>query len=231
MSRVERLIGLQELEIEMAGLEKALAEARAKVGESPALKKAKLDVAQASENYQQLCEQQKGLEWQSEDAHTKLKAVNEKLYSGRVSSPKELTNLQQEAELLNSKASALDEEGLEVIEKAENAAKSLAGLKGTLEQTEAVWQVEQKNLKEEIANMQLKLEQLREKRELSIKDISGHALQLYERVKQQKGVAVARVVHGTCEGCRISLSTAQLQRARGESLERCGNCGRILFCE
>ena len=44
------------------------------------------------------------------------------------------------------------------------------------------------------------------------------------------GVAVARVVHGTCEGCRLSLSAAELDQLRhgGSGRLRCEQCGRIL---
>jgi predicted nucleic acid-binding Zn-ribbon protein len=44
------------------------------------------------------------------------------------------------------------------------------------------------------------------------------------------GVAVARVVHGTCEGCRLSLSATELDQLRhgGSGRLRCEQCGRIL---
>jgi predicted nucleic acid-binding Zn-ribbon protein len=231
MSSVTKLIGLQELEIEIASLEKVLADSQGKVGESPALRQAKENVKRADDTYKKLVDHQKEMEWQSEDINTKLKAVNEKLYSGRVTNPKELTSLQQEAGILSGKANELDGEALDVIEKAEIAGQSLSREREKLKQAEGIWHVEQQQLKEEIDNIQEKLATLKEKRSGSIEGISSHAMQLYERVKQQRGVAVARVTQGTCGGCRIGLSTAQLQRARGETLERCGNCGRILFCE
>lgn len=231
MSSVTKLIGLQELEIEIASLEKALADSQGRVGESPALRQAKENVKRAENIYKELGDHQKEMEWQSEDINTKLKAVNEKLYSGRVTNPKELTSLQHEASILSGKANELDGEALDVIEKAEIAGQNLSSEREKLKQAEGIWHVEQQQLKEEIDNIQEKLATLKEKRSGSIEGISPYAMQLYERVKQQRGVAVARVTQGTCGGCRIGLSTAQLQRARGETLERCGNCGRILFCE
>lgn len=44
------------------------------------------------------------------------------------------------------------------------------------------------------------------------------------------GVAVARVVHGTCDGCRLSLSATELDQLRhgGSGRLRCEQCGRIL---
>ena len=49
------------------------------------------------------------------------------------------------------------------------------------------------------------------------------------KLKKQKGTAVAKVEQGVCCGCRISLPSTELQRARSDSLVRCSSCGRILF--
>lgn len=56
-------------------------------------------------------------------------------------------------------------------------------------------------------------------------------LATYERLAERLGgVAVARVVHGTCDGCRLSLSATELDHLRhaGSALAHCEQCGRIL---
>ena len=59
MSSVTKLIGLQELEIEIASLEKVLADSQGKVGESPALRQAKENVKRADDTYKKLVDHQK----------------------------------------------------------------------------------------------------------------------------------------------------------------------------
>ncbi|MDD2472261.1 MAG: hypothetical protein PHT28_05030 [Dehalococcoidales bacterium] len=231
MSIVVKLLGLQELEIDIASLEKAMADARVRLGESPALRKAKEAVCVAEKNSEQLCSRQKELEWQSEELDEKIKVVNEKLYSGRITNPKELSNLQQESGLLSGKAEKIDEEALAIIEQAETAGQVLSQALEKLKNEENRWMAEQQQIKQEMINMEQKLAILRQRRSEVIGEIPSQALQEYERVKAKKGTALARVIQGACEGCRIGLSTAQLQRARGETLEKCANCGRILFCE
>jgi predicted nucleic acid-binding Zn-ribbon protein len=93
------------------------------------------------------------------------------------------------------------------------------------------WKLDQNQLAQDIQTILEKLAVLRQKRDNAAGEIDTQTLQVYERIKAQRGFAVARVVNGACEGCRISLSSAQLQHARSASMEKCANCGRILFCE
>jgi len=231
MSVVIKLLELQELEIEIAALEKAITEARSNLGESQALKKARVDAVKWDNHLRQLTSRQKDLELQSQELDAKLKNVNEKLYSGRVTNPKELTNLQQEADLLGTKAARVDEETIAVMEQTEKASDACKQSQHTLKEEEDSSRIEQKKLKEEIEDMLQKLGLLKQRHAQMSGEIPPQVLQQYERIKMQKGIAVARVSHGSCGGCRINLSTSQLQRVRNEPLERCANCGRILFSE
>ena len=54
---------------------------------------------------------------------------------------------------------------------------------------------------------------------------------MYESLlKTRDGSAVAKVERGMCQGCRLTLPTLELQRARSsEGIARCGSCGRILY--
>ncbi len=226
-----KLLGLQELENEIRATEKALEASRGKLGESQALKKAREKVNQAESIFNELSSRQKSLEWQAEDLKAKLDRANEQLYSGRVKNPKELSNLQHEAQLLSSNISKTDEETLEVIEKAETAEDALSQQKETLRQVEAEWQAEQEELKNAIPGYQARITELRQKRDELIGAIDEQYIRIYERIKLQRGQAVARVLQGACEGCHISLSSAQLQRSRSTNIEKCANCGRILFSE
>jgi len=86
-------------------------------------------------------------------------------------------------------------------------------------------------LKQEIESNRHKIAVLEEKHAQLKSEIDAGTMHIYKRLKQQRGSAVARVVQGTCEGCRLSLSSAQLQRSRSADMEKCANCGRILFSE
>jgi len=231
MSTIAKLLALQDLEFELAALRRQSVEAQNRLGESSALKKARQELEQAENTYQDLCSQQQSLEWQSEDFKSKLQVVNEQLYSGRVKNPKELTNLQREAEIFSANLAKTEEEALLVMEKTEGMTDELELARKNMQQAEEEWTEEQGRLKKEIEKNRQKMTSLQEKHAQLKPTIDAGTMRIYERLKQQRGSAVARVVQGSCEGCHLSLSSAQLQRSRGDSMEKCANCGRILFSE
>ena len=115
------------------------------------------------------------------------------------------------------------------MEESEAAAARAAGTASRLEKLDAGWQAEQKQLKSGIAERKQQLAGLREKRASLSAGIEPEAIGFYTGLRERKGTAVARVEQGICRGCRISLSSAGLQRVKGGALIECTSCGRILF--
>jgi predicted nucleic acid-binding Zn-ribbon protein len=74
-------------------------------------------------------------------------------------------------------------------------------------------------------------EELTAKRTQEASGIDSRATSLYAVLRERKaGVAVAQVERGMCQGCRITLPAAVLQKARGSTgLVQCVRCERILF--
>jgi len=60
--------------------------------------------------------------------------------------------------------------------------------------------------------------------------IPGPLLKTYDSLVTKKGYSVSSVVKGVCQGCHTSLPP-QLNNilARGESIESCPRCGRIIY--
>lgn len=78
-------------------------------------------------------------------------------------------------------------------------------------------------LREEITVVSQGREELRAK-------IDGPLLKTYDSLVTKKGYSVAPVVKGVCQGCHTSLPP-QLNNilARGESIESCPRCARIVY--
>lgn len=229
MSVIARLWELQELESEISAAEKGLAAARGQLGESPALKQARGNHFLAQLRQKQIAELQKDLEWKAEDLKAKLDKVNEQLYSGRIRNPKELTSLQHEAETFAVTNAGIEEQALGALEQLEEAGQQASAATEAMKQAEAVWQNEQTILKQNIVMLEEKINILTQQREAVAAELDSGALQVYQRIKTQRGTAVARVEQGTCGGCHMTLSTAQLQHSRGANIEKCANCSRILY--
>ena len=231
MSIARQLYQLQGVELEIESEEQALARSVGQLGESRVLAKAKARLSGVRQRLEQLEHEQHDAEWQIEDLEPKLAAARDSLYGGRISNPKELSSLQHEVEGLESRRNRLEEKALGIMERVELATAELASAGSELEALENVWRGEQQKLSLEIERLKGSLSELRRRRQLMLAGISTETVDFYDRLKVQKGWAMARVEQGTCGGCRISLSTAELQRARGNRLVECSSCGRILFLD
>ena len=231
MSIAQKLYQLQEIELEIESEEKALSQCLGRIGESGAVNRIKSGVQSAREQLAGLEQQQHSAEWQIEDIEAKLTAVKEKLYSGRVINPKELASLQQEERSLEVQHDRLEEKALETMEQVEVATADLVALNNELGELEDEWRNQQQELLAEIEKLKKSISELKEKRELALSGIDAGTIDYYNQLKKQKGWAVAKIEQGTCRSCRISLSTAELQRARGNQLVECNSCRRILFLD
>jgi predicted nucleic acid-binding Zn-ribbon protein len=231
MTTARQLYQLQCIELDIESKEKELEQSQARLGESQQLLDAREKLELGRQRLVGLKQQQKDAEWQADDVGAKLAAARDSLYSGSIRSPKELSSLQHEVESLQSKRDSLDEAALEIMEQVEAAAAAVEDLGRELGEVENEWRQQQKQLTESIEELKESLSVLGSQRQQALAGIDAASQDCYRRLRQQKGQAVARVEQGTCRGCRISLSTAELQRAKGNSLVTCSSCGRILFID
>jgi len=229
MTIARELFELQEIDLEIESNEQAVREMTSRLGESEALRQAKSELASAREHLEELGRRQRDLEGEIADTGARLTRTEDQMYSGRTTNPKELTGLQQEAGILKARRSELEDRAVEVIEQAEAAAARAAALTEGLDKLTAQWQAEQEQLGKDIAERQQRLTGLKAKRASLAAAIEPAALAVYHDLRKRRGTAVAGVEQGICRGCRISLSSSQMQRVRSGGLIECTSCGRILF--
>ncbi len=231
MNVSRQLSQLQGIELEIESEEQALDESTSQLGESEALVQSQAKLSAAQQHLEELKKKQQSQEWEVDDLGAKIAAAKEALYSGRIKSPKELSSLQHEVAGLEARRRQLEDEALAVMEQVEEATANLATIESELKTAEDEWRHEQRRLSAEIERLKDELSQLEHKRQLLLAEIDPGAVDFYYQLKKQKGQPVARVEQGMCCGCRLSLSTAELQRVKGNSLVQCSSCRRILFLD
>jgi predicted nucleic acid-binding Zn-ribbon protein len=229
MSVARQLYQLQELDLEIESQEQALSQTMSQLGESQVVLRVQSQLQLEQQRLEELRRKQHSAEWELEDLATKLTTAEETLFSGRVKNPKELTNLQHEVEVLKAKRNQIEEKALEIMEQVELSETSVARINSELETVKAEWHRQQQELSDSVERLKAILSDLRHKQQLLLKEISPQAIELYQGLRKGKRAAVARVEQGICRGCRISLPTTDLQRARSGDLIKCSSCGRILF--
>lgn len=178
-------------------------------------------------------------------AHTTLRAAEEdvaaqqkrieqnqtSLYGGSVTNPKELQDLQMEAESLARRLSELEDSQLEAMAAHEQQQASKATADAALAAVETQLAGEHKALFAEQADLREQTERLRSEREAAASTVAAADMETYTSLRASKaGTAVAKVQAGTCSACGAELSAARAQAARSaEELTRCDNCKRILY--
>jgi len=225
----KQLHQLQETELEIETGESALKQRLFQLKDDRSVVELRDRLAQKQQNHDELKHQQHSAEWEVDDLANKIAAAEEELYSGRTKNSKELSNLQREVELCKEKKGEVEERVLGLMDRVETGGSNVKTISSELQTVEIEWQRQQNELSVEVEQLKTTLSNLKQEREQYMDKIDSPTVELYNRLRDQKGQAVARVEQGVCGGCRISLPMAEVQRARSGNLIQCGSCGRILF--
>jgi uncharacterized protein len=165
------------------------------------------------------------------------KAHNEeaRAASGKVTSPKELTAIQEEVASLKRRQATLEDELLELMEQRETTETELGELATrrdgfTAEQAEVT-----KARDAALVEIDRELEAERAARDKVALAVGEELRALYDQIRtRQGGIGAAALVGNTCQGCRVSISPVELAAIRKlppEEIKRCENCRRILVVE
>jgi hypothetical protein len=229
MPITKQLFELQEIDTDIEHTRQTLDLKTTQLGKREALDDAQSRLTSEQKNLEELKHRRRDAEFELDDVLSKISAAEKQLYGGRINNPKELSNLQHEVNTLKSLNDQLETKALEIIDRLEDAEKSVAAAAADYQKLEEEWHRQQKQLAVDIELLNKTLTDLTEKRLQLVEQIEPPAVTLYERVRQQKKQAVAKVEQGICRACRISLSVSTLQKARSGQPIQCGSCGRILF--
>jgi predicted nucleic acid-binding Zn-ribbon protein len=231
MNKVKQLYELQEVDLEIQRKTEALAQVRSQLGKDDDLVAARSAYDMTKKHLADLEHQQKTEEWELSELGAKIAVVEKKLFGGSLKNPKELMAFQQDLDILKTQRGEREDKLLVLMMDVESSQQDVNLKKSDFERIEREWNENQQKLSQEKAKLETELADLEQKRNLLAGQIDSDSLSLYEEVRRVKqGQAVAKVMQGRCQGCRISLPVSDQQRARmGQELVQCSNCGRILY--
>ena len=166
---------------------------------------------------------------------SKARTEEARAASGKVTSPKELTAIQEEVAGLKRRQGTLEDELLELMEQRETLEAELAELATrregfTTEQTEVT-----KARDAALAEIDRELDGERAARDGVVPGVGEQLRALSDQIRsRQGGIGAAALVGNTCQGCRVSISPVELAAIRKlppEEIKRCENCRRILVVD
>jgi uncharacterized protein len=162
----------------------------------------------------------------------KANEVETKMYSGEISSPRELQAMQSDVESLRKHQRNVENRELELMETREPLDATLV----ELEQHRLVLEGELERIRRTLADAEAVItaeaREERAAREGIAAGIDERLVKEYERCRAQAhGVGVARLVGTTCQGCHLSIPAIEaehIKKTAGDPLAYCDNCGAIL---
>lgn len=151
---------------------------------------------------------------------------------GLVTSPKDLEHMQQELVSLARRISELEDTELEVMERLETAQQEQERLKARLGEIDAQAAELTASRDTKAGELSGQLAVATDERKVTVQDVPGDLLALYEKIRAQKGgVGAAALIRRRCTGCSLDLTAADLgaiAKASPDEVLRCEECNRIL---
>jgi predicted nucleic acid-binding Zn-ribbon protein len=174
---------------------------------------------------------QSKLEHEIDSLSQKASTEDKRLYDGSIANAKELESIQHEVENLKRRRSDREDEMLGLMEVREELERRVAEAQSTSDGLRARVETVGGEALEELASIEAELEAKRARRRMLVPDFEPDILELYEDLrKQKKGIGVAALVDGVCQGCHEQLSAMELDKLkRVEGVRRCEHCRRILI--
>jgi predicted nucleic acid-binding Zn-ribbon protein len=231
MSRVSNLSRLQNTDQELDRCRKRLEQISAALADSAAANSARANLEQVGAARQAAQLIAKDGELAAATQRAKLNETERSLYGGSVRNPKELQDLQREAESLQRHVAALEDKLLETMVELEDRERDLEVAKDELVRVESAAANGRGILIREQAEVEARCASLESEREVSVAGVAPKDLALYTELRESMGGRVVAVLHdGACGACGLALAASALQSVRNSTeLFRCTQCGRILY--
>jgi predicted nucleic acid-binding Zn-ribbon protein len=231
MTLVGQLYKLQQVDLELQRKRQELDEIENRLSDDKAMVAAESELASQKARLEDARKKQKSAEWELEDLQEKVKQINSKLYGGKTKDPKELVNLEKEVKGLKSQIGPKEDALLGLMSQVEDLETKVRATAEEFERLKREREQSRETLAQRKSEVETVLAKLKGDRNGLAEQIDSEILNTYERIRLARGQAVVKVEGGKCQGCHITVSTSQWQKAKAGDLIQCNSCSKILYVE
>lgn len=189
-------------------------------------------LAEVGERRAELERSQRRLEDEVASLEERANQAEKQLYSGSISNPRELQALQDDVASIRRRIGQLEDDELEVMEAAEPVDAERHKLMAERDRLEGEATDRRSDLAEAEAVIDAELAEVETERKLAAADVADELWAEYDQLRARLGgVAIARLVGSTCQGCHLALPAVEIDRIRHLSVDEpvhCEECGRLL---
>jgi predicted nucleic acid-binding Zn-ribbon protein len=158
------------------------------------------------------------------------RAIAAKQRSAAVKNAKEYMASERELQATRKSAQERQEEVAKLVEAVETAKKSIAQHEADFEALKQHVASEEGAAQAKTGELQAQIADERKLREVAAARVRPDVLKKYSAIRMRRGLAMAPVKNGTCQGCNMNIPPQVFnQLQRGDSIELCGNCNRIIY--
>ena len=175
----------------------------------------------------------KDAELEQQGVEAKIKRSEDQMRSGKMTSAREIANIEKDLNQLQRQRSALDDKILQLMDAVEIGKTKHAQAEAASREAQTALATQKDVFRTALDKNEQESRRLDAERPGAAAAIGDNALlQRYEALRTRpatNGLAVARVIDRHCTGCSGQVSIQEEQRAKdGQSIATCDNCGRIL---
>lgn len=231
MSRISSLYRLQDIDTTLEVSRARIREIEDILENDTAVREAKQSLEKAEGVLAEARTARNQAEHAVENQREKIAQTEHKLYSGSVSNPKELEELQMESESLKRYLGTLEDRLLEAMLNYEDLEGKHDRRQGEYELVTAQRGMENKNLQQELEELSATIAKLTGEREAAQANVDENDLRRYEKARQKTGGSVVVLIQdASCTACGLAVPRSVLQSiSQGSELVTCDQCGRILY--
>jgi len=226
---LDKLLELQKLDTTIARLETEVRVIPQQIqGLEARLTEARGSLNQARAKADQIQKERRAKERELDDATLNTKKKQARLFE--IKTNEEYSAVLKEIEALKQKSDKLEEEILELLERADVTAKAVGEAEKEFKTAEALCQKERTEREGQLSKLDQDLADLRDSRKAQASRLDGGLLQQYTRLVKLRGVAVVAVKDGSCTGCGIALTPQTYNDVRrNDRMFTCSSCSRIIY--
>lgn len=230
MSLVSLLIELHNTDLQSDKNATTRADLERQLADTATLDSARAELNHSDTTVSALHTRLRALELEIAGLTEKLKQVNERLYSGRISNAKELAGLNDDEKMLQRRKSELEDQELVLMEQSEKIEMDTRAKRTRFEKISIDTTAQHAIAHAALHKLDTSDADLARKRESIRAQLDATTLNAYDTLRAtKKGRAVSHLKNNSCGICGYAVPGGMISRVKaGNELVFCANCERIL---